>query len=183
VGSAHDPFRALTLPYNLAGRGTAAASTRGFNEEEDRFLVCMLNVLGYGAWDALKVEIRRSEQFRFNWFMKSRTGEELHRRCDALIRILEREAGEAGLVSEDVFKRKGKLPNVGRAGAGSAAGAGAGGAGSGVGAKRKRPSTAGKGAAAAAAAALAADEPSVAGSEDAEGSKAAAAKKARAGGS
>ncbi|RYG43927.1 hypothetical protein EON67_12325, partial [archaeon] len=80
VGRAIDPYRSLAIPYTA---GTAKAASRGFTEEEDRFLICMLNVLGYGAWDTLRMEIRRAEQFRFNWFMKSRTPEELHRyaRC------------------------------------------------------------------------------------------------------
>lgn len=42
-------------------------------EEEDRFILCMVHKLGYGAWDELKAEIRRSWRFRFDWFFKSRT--------------------------------------------------------------------------------------------------------------
>lgn len=30
-----------------------------YTEEEDRFLVCMMHKLGYGAWDELKAEARR----------------------------------------------------------------------------------------------------------------------------
>lgn len=41
-------------------------------EEEDRFILCMVHKLGYGAWDELKAEIRRSWRFRFDWFFKSR---------------------------------------------------------------------------------------------------------------
>jgi SWI/SNF-related matrix-associated actin-dependent regulator of chromatin subfamily A member 5 len=90
VARTPDPFRTLQIPYG------PTTLSKGFTEEEDRFLICMLNALGYGAWDALKAEIRRSEQFRFDWFIKSRTPGELSRRCDALIRLLEREAMEAG---------------------------------------------------------------------------------------
>ena len=42
-------------------------------EEEDRFLLCMTHQLGYGQWDELKAEIRKSWRFRFDWFFKSRT--------------------------------------------------------------------------------------------------------------
>ena len=42
-------------------------------EEEDRFILCMVHKLGYGAWDELKAEIRKSWRFRFDWFFKSRT--------------------------------------------------------------------------------------------------------------
>ncbi len=41
-------------------------------EEEDRFILCMVHKLGYGAWDELKAAIRGSWRFRFDWFFKSR---------------------------------------------------------------------------------------------------------------
>jgi SWI/SNF-related matrix-associated actin-dependent regulator of chromatin subfamily A member 5 len=111
VGKTVDPFRSLSIPYQLQ-TARAGSSNRGFTEDEDRFLVCMLNVLGYGAWESLRSEIRRSEQFRFNWFIKSRSSEDLHRRSDALVRLLEREAGEFGLVSDEVLGRKRARPRV-----------------------------------------------------------------------
>eukprot|EP01025_Chloroclados_australasicus_P061699 TRINITY_DN8110_c3_g1_i2.p1 TRINITY_DN8110_c3_g1~~TRINITY_DN8110_c3_g1_i2.p1 ORF type:complete len:1007 (+),score=121.42 TRINITY_DN8110_c3_g1_i2:328-3021(+) len=64
---------------------------KAYTEEEDRFLVCMLNTLGYGQWDELKSEIRKSPRFRFDWFIKSRTAQELSRRCETLIRLIEKE--------------------------------------------------------------------------------------------
>jgi SWI/SNF-related matrix-associated actin-dependent regulator of chromatin subfamily A member 5 len=60
-------------------------------EDEDQFLVCMTHELGYGEWDALKDEVRRAWQFRFDWFIKSRSAAELGRRVDVLIRIIEKE--------------------------------------------------------------------------------------------
>lgn len=92
VARTPDPFRTLHIPYGA----NKPQTTKGYTEEEDRFLICMLNALGYGAWDALKAEIRRAEQFRFDWFIKSRTPLELARRCDALIRLLEKEAVDLG---------------------------------------------------------------------------------------
>lgn len=65
-----------------------------YNEECDRFMVCMVNKLGYGNWDELKASFRMSPQFRFDWFVKSRTAAELARRCDTLIRLIEREIQE-----------------------------------------------------------------------------------------
>lgn len=101
VSRCPDPFRNLVIPYGvskstLQGPSAMTSAGRGFNEDEDRFLVCMLNVLGYGAWEALKAEIRKAEQFRFGWFMRSRSTGDLARRCDTLIRLLEQEAIEAG---------------------------------------------------------------------------------------
>jgi SWI/SNF-related matrix-associated actin-dependent regulator of chromatin subfamily A member 5 len=49
----------------------------GNAEEEDRFILCMIHKLGYGAWDELKAEIRKSWRFRFDWFFKSRTAQVL----------------------------------------------------------------------------------------------------------
>ncbi|XP_024528171.1 ISWI chromatin-remodeling complex ATPase CHR11 [Selaginella moellendorffii] len=65
-----------------------------YNEECDRFLICMTNKLGYGNWDEIKTAIRMSPIFRFDWFIKSRTPGELARRCDTLIRLIEREIQE-----------------------------------------------------------------------------------------
>ncbi|THU68957.1 hypothetical protein C4D60_Mb08t09300 [Musa balbisiana] len=58
-----------------------------YNEECDRFMLCMVHKLGYGNWDELKAAFRTSPLFRFDWFVKSRTTQELARRCDTLIRL------------------------------------------------------------------------------------------------
>ncbi|KAL2530390.1 chromatin remodeling factor17 [Forsythia ovata] len=65
-----------------------------YNEECDRFMICMVHKLGYGNWDELKAAFRMSPLFRFDWFVKSRTTQELARRCDTLIRLVERENQE-----------------------------------------------------------------------------------------
>ncbi|XP_020108881.1 ISWI chromatin-remodeling complex ATPase CHR11-like isoform X2 [Ananas comosus] len=65
-----------------------------YNEECDRFLLCMVHKLGYGNWDELKAAFRSSPLFRFDWFVKSRTTQELARRCDTLIRLVEKENQE-----------------------------------------------------------------------------------------
>ena len=76
-----DPWRTLTVKYG---------NNRGklFTEEEDRFLLCMTNEIGYGAWEELKREVRKSPDFRFDWLFKSRTPVELGRRVDLLIRLI-----------------------------------------------------------------------------------------------
>nr|XP_017227158.1 PREDICTED: ISWI chromatin-remodeling complex ATPase CHR11-like [Daucus carota subsp. sativus] len=65
-----------------------------YTEECDRFILCMTHKLGYGNWDELKAAFRTSLLFQFNWFVKSRTTTELARRCDTLIRLVERENHE-----------------------------------------------------------------------------------------
>ena len=51
VRSCDNPWQTLTIKYG---------NNRGklFTEDEDRFLVCMTNELGYGKWDELKREVR-----------------------------------------------------------------------------------------------------------------------------
>ena len=53
VKSIDNPWDNLALKYG---------NNRGklFNEEEDRFLLCMTDKLGYGKWEELKREVRLS---------------------------------------------------------------------------------------------------------------------------
>lgn len=85
VRSVENAWDNLTLKYG---------NNRGklFNEEEDRFLLCMTDKLGYGKWEELKREVRMRPEFRFDWLFKSRTPIELGRRVDLLIRIIKSEA-------------------------------------------------------------------------------------------
>lgn len=39
---------------------------KAYTEEEDRFIVCSMAKLGYGAWDDLKAEIRKNWRFRYS---------------------------------------------------------------------------------------------------------------------
>jgi len=85
VKECENPWQTLTIKYG---------NNRGklFTEDEDRFLVCMTNELGYGKWEELKREVRRCPDFRFDWLFKSRTPIELGRRVDLLIRLIQNEA-------------------------------------------------------------------------------------------
>ncbi|KAK9868512.1 hypothetical protein WJX84_000615 [Apatococcus fuscideae] len=93
-----NPWQELKLQYG-ANKGKA------YTEEEDRFILCMIHRLGYGAWDELKAEIRKTWRFRFDWFFKSRTPQELARRCDTLIRLVEKENEEAEAVEREERKK------------------------------------------------------------------------------
>jgi len=73
----------LTLTYT-------GGKSRIYTQQEDQFILCMTNKLGYGNWEQLQQEIRQSWQFRFDWFLKSRTPQELGRRCDTLIKMFEK---------------------------------------------------------------------------------------------
>ena len=87
VKSVDNPWQTLSIKYG---------NNRGklFTEEEDRFLVCMTQELGYGKWEELKKEVRRCPDFRFDWLFKSRTPIELGRRVDLLIRLIQNESKE-----------------------------------------------------------------------------------------
>ncbi|KAI5572546.1 hypothetical protein BDE02_10G019000 [Populus trichocarpa] len=82
-----------------------------YNEECDRFMICMVHKLGYGNWDELKAAFRTSALFRFDWFVKSRTTQELARRCDTLIRLVEKENQEYDERERQARKEK-KLAKV-----------------------------------------------------------------------
>ncbi|KAF9940295.1 hypothetical protein BGZ75_000577 [Mortierella antarctica] len=78
------PLQQLKITYNQT-------KTKNYTEEEDRFLIVMLERLGYGTddvYDRIRDEIRKSPLFRFDWFLKSRTPLELSRRCTYLVKCL-----------------------------------------------------------------------------------------------
>lgn len=84
------PFHQLRINYG-ANKG------KNYIEEEDRYLICMLHQLGVDremVYEELKLAIREAPQFRFDWFLKSRTSSELQRRCNTLITLIERENSE-----------------------------------------------------------------------------------------
>jgi SWI/SNF-related matrix-associated actin-dependent regulator of chromatin subfamily A member 5 len=135
VSRSADPLRTMQVPYGAA----KTALAKGFTEDEDRLLIVLLNQLGYGAWDEMRAEIRRSESCRFDFFLKSRTPLELSKRCDALIRLLEADAKAKGTLSgreaheararaqrsagEKPKNKKARLAEPVAAGAGAGAGA------------------------------------------------------------
>ena len=79
-----------TMKFNYGG-----GYNRAYTEEEDAFLLCMMHRHGYGAAERIRLEIRRAWQFRFDWFFKSRNASEIQKRCDLVIKHVERENEEA----------------------------------------------------------------------------------------
>ncbi|CAM6087102.1 unnamed protein product [Calypogeia fissa] len=65
-----------------------------YSEEADRFMLCMVHRLGYGNWAGLRAAIHGSPLFMFDWVTKGRSSSQLARRCDTLIRIVEKENQE-----------------------------------------------------------------------------------------
>merc|ERR1712183_794839 len=104
------PFHQLRIAY-----GTNKG--KNYAEEEDRFLVCMLHKLGFdkeNAYEELRAAVRNAPQFRFDWFIKSRTAMELQRRCNTLITLIERENHE--IEEKEKAEKKKKTGTGGKAG-------------------------------------------------------------------
>jgi SWI/SNF-related matrix-associated actin-dependent regulator of chromatin subfamily A member 5 len=62
-----------------------------YTPEEDSWLVRHVAQAGYGNWDDITWAIKHAWEFRFDWFMKSRTVDELKTRVKFLVRVLEAE--------------------------------------------------------------------------------------------
>ncbi|CAH8545043.1 unnamed protein product [Dicrocoelium dendriticum] len=125
------PFHQLRIQY-----GTNKG--KNYVEEEDRFLICMLHKLGFdrdNVYDDLRLAVRLAPQFRFDWFLRSRTAMELQRRCSTLITLIEREICDM----DDRSKQSRAVSGPNQTGP-VCAGVPGGGAGVG-GPKRKAPST------------------------------------------
>jgi SWI/SNF-related matrix-associated actin-dependent regulator of chromatin subfamily A member 5 len=75
----------MTINYGSATRN------RAYTEKEDAFLIYMMYRHGYGAAERIRMEIRRAWQFKFDFFFKSRSVSEIHKRCDMLVRVIEKE--------------------------------------------------------------------------------------------
>ncbi|XP_061419890.1 SWI/SNF-related matrix-associated actin-dependent regulator of chromatin subfamily A member 5-like [Lethenteron reissneri] len=97
------PFHQLRISY-----GTNKG--KNYTEEEDRFLICMLHKMGFdreSVYDELRQCIRNAPQFKFDWFLKSRTAMELQRRCNTLISLIEKENSELEEKEKAERKRRG----------------------------------------------------------------------------
>uniref|UniRef100_A0AC34Q1V0 Uncharacterized protein n=1 Tax=Panagrolaimus sp. JU765 TaxID=591449 RepID=A0AC34Q1V0_9BILA len=80
------PYDQLSLPHDR--------NMEDYTDKHDRFLVCRLHELGFdkeNVYDELRNTICKAPQFRFDWFIKSRTSAELQRRCAVLIAVIEKE--------------------------------------------------------------------------------------------
>lgn len=102
------PFHQLRIQY-----GTNKG--KNYTEEEDRFLICMLHKLGFdkeNVYEELRQAVRSAPQFRFDWFIKSRTAVELQRRCNTLITLIERENQELEEKEKQEKRKRGPKPGL-----------------------------------------------------------------------
>jgi len=91
------PFHQLRIQY-----GTNKG--KNYTEEEDRFLICMLHKLGFdkeNVYDELRTAIRQAPQFRFDWFIKSRTAMVGH--SDIPLRLMIETMGDLWYVNQSTM--------------------------------------------------------------------------------
>ena len=100
------PMQELELNY---------PTTKGkiYSEEEDRYLLCRLHHYGLkivDVYERIKRDITEPHVFRFDWFFKSMTLQELQRRYTMLLGLIEKEANQ----EQEEVKVKGRGRNVWR---------------------------------------------------------------------
>ncbi|SPR01727.1 unnamed protein product (mitochondrion) [Plasmodiophora brassicae] len=100
-----DPMSQLEFKYGAQHKG------KGYTELNDRYLLVKTGEFGYGEWDRLHVSIRTSPLFLFDYFFKSRSPQELGRRVDILVRLIEKGAEKKnnGDMADDGAARKSSI--------------------------------------------------------------------------
>lgn len=105
------PMQELQLAYS---------QTKGkvYSEEEDRYLLCRLAYYGLESdevFEKIKRDICEFPVFRFDWFLKSRTPQEIGRRCTTLLTMISKEnAGTGGTVDDDEEDAPAPAPTKGK---------------------------------------------------------------------
>jgi len=155
VKSVEFPLQQLKITYANQTKG------KSYSEDEDRFLLVELAKYGVGkddTFERIKRDINEFPAFLMDWFFKSRTPQEIGRRCNTLVSLIDREVNgdeegaEGGEDGEGTPKvetmrptsGKGSRGGKGRIGAIAARG-GRGGAAGGARGRGKRASEAGPG--------------------------------------
>jgi len=69
----------------------AQPKDKAFTIEEDRHLLCWTRKFGLNQWDAIHYAIRKSHTFRWNYHIRSLTAEAIGRRCEQLLRAIDKE--------------------------------------------------------------------------------------------
>lgn len=89
-----DQLLQYTWPTIKFNYGQNWKGYRAYTEEEDAFLLYCMWKHGFGMAERIRMEIRRAWQFRFDWFFKSRNAQEIQKRCEAVVRLIEKENDE-----------------------------------------------------------------------------------------
>ena len=94
IASVSNPWLHLRIDYSPLGQPNGQRPPSTFSAENDRYLVCLAHQVGYGRWEELQREVRRSALFKFDWFMKTRDQRELGARVETLVKLVEKELDE-----------------------------------------------------------------------------------------
>ncbi|GAK64485.1 chromatin remodelling complex ATPase chain [Moesziomyces antarcticus] len=121
VNSYRQPLLQLKLHYGQ-NKG------KSYSEDEDRFLLVKLAEYGLGegdAYDRIKKDVMQWAGFRFDWFIKSRTPQELGRRCNTLVLLVLKEDEEEKATKGGKKRQLDSASNAGSSRGGTPAAAGA----------------------------------------------------------
>eukprot|EP00826_Nyctotherus_ovalis_P060874 TRINITY_DN8597_c0_g3_i2.p1 TRINITY_DN8597_c0_g3~~TRINITY_DN8597_c0_g3_i2.p1 ORF type:complete len:214 (-),score=93.45 TRINITY_DN8597_c0_g3_i2:148-789(-) len=96
-----NPRKDMTFKYIKHERETQ------YTKLEDSALIYFTFKNKYGNWSGIRFDILHDPLFRFNFFIKTRSNEELKKRIDYLIKSIEKEQGESAK-DEDLVSDKNK---------------------------------------------------------------------------
>ncbi|GAA6060422.1 hypothetical protein JCM10212_002190 [Sporobolomyces blumeae] len=105
VASVPYPLQQLKIIYANQTKG------KSYSDDEDRFLLVELAKYGIGkedTYERIKRDINEWPAFRFDWFMKSRTAQEIGRRCQTLTALVDKEFAPENGDDEDGVKKGGR---------------------------------------------------------------------------
>ncbi|KAM0790897.1 hypothetical protein ACM66B_004735 [Microbotryomycetes sp. NB124-2] len=142
------PLQNLKIVYSNQTKG------KSYTDEEDRFILYKISKYGVGVdetAESIKMDINESPLFMFDWFIKSRTPQEIGRRMTTLVSLVEKELDPAGHAAYEAeqkekaaqlrkSKKEAKEAAAANGDAGSVNGSSTGGGGAKRGGKRKAPS-------------------------------------------
>jgi hypothetical protein len=78
-----DPYTEISIS-ELVG----VTQSKDWIPENDLWLLVNTNVVGYGNWKRVKKKIGENPSFGMDWFMLTRTPEDLKERCDKLLKMI-----------------------------------------------------------------------------------------------
>lgn len=90
-----DKIAAVKYPMQELELNYPTTKGKVYSEEEDRYILFRLHHYGMQAeevYEKIKRDILEFPVFRFDWFIKSRSPQELQRRCNTLLGMIEKEA-------------------------------------------------------------------------------------------
>lgn len=62
-----------------------------YTEEEDAFLLYLMDRHGYGQWEKIKNDLHDMWQFKFDWWMRGRKVHDIEKRCSQLLNMIKNE--------------------------------------------------------------------------------------------